>query len=173
MSKYLILAALALLLSACAGQGGPSANPRPALYTDQTGIVFVRVPAGRFQMGTAEPIDELMKAYPDLESRRALQLRDETPAHPVQIGHDFYLGKYEVTVDHFARFVKESGYVAESMAPALMATTPTMTAVAPRRQTPSKGETPATAGATRALCSLATSRSPMCPGTMRRPWRGG
>lgn len=90
--------------------------PTPTSIIDQTGIEFVRIPAGSFEMGTAEPIDVLVQSYSNMESVRARQLRDETPPHQVIISHDFYLGKYEITVEQFSRFITESGYLPESIA---------------------------------------------------------
>lgn len=88
---------------------------QPMRIIDQTGIEFVHIPAGNFEMGTSEPIEVLMLSYPKLEGLRARQLLDETPSHDVRISKDFYLGKYEITVDQFTKFVKESGYIPESI----------------------------------------------------------
>jgi formylglycine-generating enzyme required for sulfatase activity len=57
---------------------------------------MVVVPAGSFRMG----------------SRKNEKGRDgnEGPLHPVTIGRPFAVGRFEVTVDQFAAFVKDSGY---------------------------------------------------------------
>lgn len=57
---------------------------------------LVVVPAGRFLMGS--PANE--------EARDG----SEGPLHPVTIGKPFALGKFEVTVDEFAAFVRETGH---------------------------------------------------------------
>ena len=55
---------------------------------------MVVIPAGRFEMGCdTEDCDD-----------------DEKPAHEVQIRDDFALGRYEVTVGEFRRFVEAKGY---------------------------------------------------------------
>lgn len=83
--------------------------------TDEADIEFVLVPAGSFEMGTSEPLDVLMRSHPNIEPSRAKQLLDEKPSHQVVISRGFYLGKYEITVQQFSRFIKESGYVPESI----------------------------------------------------------
>ena len=50
-------------------------------------LTMVRVPAGSFQMGSSE-----------LERGR---IENEGPLHPVSIGYDFYIGKYEVTQEQW------------------------------------------------------------------------
>ena len=46
---------------------------------------FVRIASGSFQMGSTDSAD-WSRCYPC-----------EQPVHPVDIGHDFYIGRYEVT----------------------------------------------------------------------------
>jgi len=58
---------------------------------------MVVVPAGQFIMGS-----------PESESGRS---PNEGPQHQVTIAYSFAVGKYKVTVDQFAAFVAESGYV--------------------------------------------------------------
>jgi formylglycine-generating enzyme required for sulfatase activity len=53
---------------------------------------FVRLPAGRFVMGSASGS------------------RDENPAHEVSIGDGLYMGRTEVTVRQFRAFVEATGY---------------------------------------------------------------
>ena len=57
------------------------------------GMEFVFVPGGEFRMGDL---------WGDGED-------DERPVHTVRVG-DFFIGKYEVTVDQFRRFVEATGY---------------------------------------------------------------
>ena len=55
---------------------------------------MVVIPAGRFEMGCdSEDCDD-----------------DEKPVHEVRIWNDFALGRYEVTVGEFRRFVEAAGY---------------------------------------------------------------
>ena len=67
---------------------------------DGVKMEFVRVPAGTFQMGSP----------PGETDRRA-----DEGQHIVQLTHDFYLGKYEVTRGQFRAFAKV-GYAACSRA---------------------------------------------------------
>jgi formylglycine-generating enzyme required for sulfatase activity len=60
---------------------------------------FVRVPKGKFKMGSPE----------DEKGRD----KDEE-LHDVEITHDFYLGKYHVTRGQFRAFVQDSGYETEA-----------------------------------------------------------
>jgi formylglycine-generating enzyme required for sulfatase activity len=67
-------------------------------YTDPAaGMEFVRVPGGCYRMGDA---------FGDGEG-------DEKPVHEVCVD-DFWLGKYEVTVGQFKKFVSGTGYVTEA-----------------------------------------------------------
>lgn len=85
--------------------GQPGASPSPAGravsgagYTDPiTGMEFAYVPAGCYQMGDT---------FGDGES-------DEKPAHQVCL-NSFSLGKTEVTVGQFRRFVNATGYRTEA-----------------------------------------------------------
>jgi formylglycine-generating enzyme required for sulfatase activity len=65
---------------------------------DGVTMELVRIPAGRFQMGS-----------PPSEKDR-LSNEDQ---HDVEITRDFYLGKYEVTCGQFRAFVKDTGYRTE------------------------------------------------------------
>ena len=78
------------------------------------GMAFVRVPAGEFQMGSDESSEVLARDFPQYERKRFFKLDDEAPVHKVRITHAFDLGKTEVTVGQFRRFVEQSGYVPES-----------------------------------------------------------
>ncbi len=77
---------LALLPVALAPAGEESL---PAAMTGKDGSVMVLVPAGPFMMGSGEA-------------------REETPPHRVEMAA-FYIGRTEVTVAQYARFVKETG----------------------------------------------------------------
>ena len=65
---------------------------------DGVKMEFVRVPAGTFQMGS--PAGEKDRRVDDGQ-------------HTVELTHDFYLGKYEVTRGQFRAFVNEAGYRTE------------------------------------------------------------
>ena len=74
---------------------------------------LVPIPAGEFQMGGQESAEELVKAFAAYK-RKPDFFKDEYPRHRVRITKPFYLGKYEVTVGQFRRFVEESGYKTEA-----------------------------------------------------------
>jgi sulfatase modifying factor 1 len=84
--------------------------------TDPLGIVFVRVPAGSFQMGRVEPASAMAAAWPGLEVSRLEGLGDETPVHTVRISRPFEMSRHEVTVGQFRTFLERSGHVPESVA---------------------------------------------------------
>jgi formylglycine-generating enzyme required for sulfatase activity len=65
---------------------------------DGVKMEFVRVPAGTFQMGS-----------PSGETDR----RVDEGQHTVELTHDFYLGRYEVTRGQFRAFVNETGHGTE------------------------------------------------------------
>lgn len=113
MHKHFIrlpLAACFMLLVGCAQFG-----PRPAIE-NSLGMRFTRVPAGEFLMGSEEAPAALAKTYPQLERQRFIDLADEAPVHKVRITRAFYMGRFEVTVGQFRRFLQASGYVPESVA---------------------------------------------------------
>ena len=61
------------------------------------GIEFVRVPKGKFVMGSKD--DNQLADY------------DEKPQHIVEIPYDYWLARYPVTNDQFATFVEATKYV--------------------------------------------------------------
>jgi formylglycine-generating enzyme required for sulfatase activity len=72
-------------------------KPKDAFKECEVCPEMVVVPAGQFVMGSRE--NELGRSP------------NEGPQHHVAINYSFAVGKYEVTVDQFAAFVAESGYV--------------------------------------------------------------
>jgi len=72
----------------------PAARTEPGDYRDPaTGMEFLLVKGGCYQMG-----DTFGDGW-----------QEEKPVHEVCL-NDFYLGKYEVTVGEFRKFVNETGY---------------------------------------------------------------
>jgi len=88
----------------------------PRHVENSLGMQFVHIPAGEFLMGSEELPDSLGRAFPDFEAARFHDLYDEAPVHRVRITRDFHLGRHEVTVGQFRRFLELSGYVPESIA---------------------------------------------------------
>jgi formylglycine-generating enzyme required for sulfatase activity len=60
------------------------------------GIEFVRVPTGKFIMGSGD--------------NNKLAVNDEKPQHVVEIPYDYWLARYPVTNAQFAKFIAKSGY---------------------------------------------------------------
>ena len=60
------------------------------------GLQFVRVPAGKFLMGSKDD--------------NKLASDDERPQHTVEIAYDYWIGKYPVTNKQFAQFVASAQY---------------------------------------------------------------
>jgi formylglycine-generating enzyme required for sulfatase activity len=74
-------------------------------------LELVRIRKGTFRMGsTKSDCDALIKQY-DL---KAGALDGEQPQHDVELTQDFYLGKTEVTVGQFKRFITASSYRTEA-----------------------------------------------------------
>ena len=96
MKNYsLLLAVIICLLFACAchnEETSKGANHEMNLCDTE----FVFVEGGTFTMGCTE--EQSNDCY-----------NDEKPAHEETV-KDFYIGKYEVTVEQFAKFIDETGY---------------------------------------------------------------
>jgi formylglycine-generating enzyme required for sulfatase activity len=84
--SLLLLPALTLL--ALPGLDTASAEDAPGSITSSTGMKLVRVPAGKFIMGS-----------PKGEPGRS----DDEGEHPVEITRPFWMGAYPVTQDEYAR----------------------------------------------------------------------
>jgi iron(II)-dependent oxidoreductase len=55
------------------------------------GVEFIRIPAGSFMMGSADD--------------NALASDAEKPQHTIEIAHDYWIARYPVTNEQFARFI--------------------------------------------------------------------
>lgn len=116
MSPVLRAASIGLFITLPLALAAAPTDPQPPTHRDARGMVFVRVPAGEFLMGSDEPAATLARDFPQLEPRRLAALADEAPVHRVRITRAFWLGQHEVTVGQFRRFLRESGHVPESVA---------------------------------------------------------
>lgn len=91
------LAALALLCSSAPARSAESAGaPAPAVQTDpSSGVELLLIPGGEFTMGS-------------MQGAKA-----EQPLLTMHVA-DFWLGRSEVTVGQFRRFVESTGYVTDA-----------------------------------------------------------
>jgi len=81
-------------------------------FTNSISMRFVRIPAGRFLMGSTEAdIKAILDAYPGVKES---VVAEEKPAHKVRLTKAFLMGKHEVTVGQFRKFVKATGYATEA-----------------------------------------------------------
>jgi sulfatase modifying factor 1 len=74
----------------------------PVAFTNELGITFVLVPPGTFLMGTPE----------DEPGHKGAEYA-EGPRHEVALTKPFYLGKYEVTMGQFRKFVAATKHVTD------------------------------------------------------------
>ena len=88
-------------------------DTKRAEITNSIGMKLVPIPAGEFMMGGTETAEALVKAFAAYH-RKPEFFGDEYPRHRVRITRAYYLGKYEVTVGQFRRFVDATGYKTEA-----------------------------------------------------------
>jgi formylglycine-generating enzyme required for sulfatase activity len=120
MPNHWIAAFIAVLVIAFGGVAVAGPEP-PATQPSQTfrdcpGCPeMVMVPAGTFLMGSseAETARDLHSNIPQDSIRTARDaFAEEHPQHAVNIGRSLALGKYHVTREEFAAFVRDTGYSA-------------------------------------------------------------
>ncbi|GAB3550222.1 formylglycine-generating enzyme family protein [Noviherbaspirillum agri] len=112
-----LIPAIALTLLPVAATAVQTSTTVPsATATNSLGMEFVLIPAGEFLMGSDESVEALAKGFPHYDVKRFLELTDEQPVHRVRITRPFFMGKHEVTVGQFRRFLAASGYRPESEA---------------------------------------------------------
>jgi len=102
---------LAAVVAALAGAslGGEQAPKEEAIDLGSgVKMAFVLVPAGSFTMGsTPEDLRRVRQKWPNLREELTA---GEAPAHKVTLSRPFWMGKHEVTVGQFRRFVEATGY---------------------------------------------------------------
>ncbi len=98
------------------GVGAVAPGARPGTWVNTLGMQFALIPAGRFDMGSDDHTAVLARNHPTMEPARLADLADERPRHSVQITRAFWMGRHEVTVGQFRRFLALSGHVPESVA---------------------------------------------------------
>jgi formylglycine-generating enzyme len=92
----------------------PCKGDEPKSVKNSIDMTLVLVPAGEFMMGNQDSDEKLARTFSDIESRRIAELADEKPVHRVRITRPFYLGKHEVTIADFKRFIEGAKYKSEA-----------------------------------------------------------
>ncbi len=103
-------AALVLLvaLGAYSRAGEQAPKERVVDLGDGVKMSLVLIPAGTFTMGSTEAdVKAVMAKWPEVTEE---WLADEKPAHKVTLSKAFWMGKHEVTVGQFRRFVEATGH---------------------------------------------------------------
>jgi len=123
----LSLGAVCIVVGEVPGQRLPAQTAAPAVdslepatakptasvvTTNSIGMQLVLVPAGTFLMGSTEPAEEIARAFAAYNCKPE-EFADEFPRHQVRITRPFFLGKFEVTVGQFRKFVEDTGYKTE------------------------------------------------------------
>ena len=102
---------VALLLAALGGRAGTGAQATKERVVDLGGgvkMAFVPIPAGTFTMGSTEAeIKAVLAKWPEA---KAEWFAHEKQAHKVTLSKAFWMGRHEVTVGQFRRFVEATGY---------------------------------------------------------------
>jgi formylglycine-generating enzyme required for sulfatase activity len=106
-----------VLLSVVAGGGAESPKDEKVVglekeFTNAVGMKMVRIPKGKFLMGsTSREREDVLALVKKKEMPDWLKV--EGPQHEVEVS-EFFLGAHEVTVGQFRAFVKGSGYRTEA-----------------------------------------------------------
>jgi formylglycine-generating enzyme required for sulfatase activity len=99
------------LLAALAGYSGAGEQATKERVVDLGGGVkmsLVLIPAGTFTMGSTEAdIKAVVAKWPEVKEE---WIAHEKPAHKVTISKAFHMGKHEVTVGQFRKFLEAAGY---------------------------------------------------------------
>ena len=78
-------------------------------FTNSIGMKLVRIPAGKFWMGSSDAeVEKITRSNPPYLD--LCNPKWESPRHEVEISRPFHLGVYEVTVGQFRQFVRETRY---------------------------------------------------------------
>ena len=108
--RGLVSAALALLAALTGWSAAGEQAPKERVVDLGGGVkmALVLIPAGSFTMGSTEnDLNALEARLPGLPE---VLLSDEKPSHKVAISKTLWMGKHEVTVGQFRRFVEGTGY---------------------------------------------------------------
>jgi formylglycine-generating enzyme len=113
VSRWFTAVVIVNVLGGASASDNVTAERAPMETANSIGMKLVSIPAGEFFMGGQEPAESLIEAFPNYR-RPPEFFKDEYPRHRVRITKPFLLGKHEVTVGQFRRFVEESGYKTEA-----------------------------------------------------------
>jgi formylglycine-generating enzyme len=113
ISRWFAAFVIVAAISIAAMSAHAAAGHAPVETTNSIGMKLISIPSGEFFMGGQESAEALVKAFPNYR-RPADFFKDEYPRHRVRITKPFLLGKYEVTVGQFRRFVDDAGYKTEA-----------------------------------------------------------
>jgi formylglycine-generating enzyme required for sulfatase activity len=103
-----VVSALVGALAGLAVAGEELPKERVADLGSGVKMAFLLIPAGTFTMGSTEAdIKAVVAKWPETEEE---VFANEKPAHKVTISRAFHMGKHEVTVGQFRRFVEATGY---------------------------------------------------------------
>jgi len=101
-----ILASLAALAGCSGGEQGP--KERVVDLGGGVNMTLVLIPAGTFTMGSTDAdIKTVVAKIPEAKEE---WFADEKPAHKVALSKAYWMGKHEVTVRQFRRFVEATAY---------------------------------------------------------------
>ena len=91
---------------------------RDPIVTNSIGIELVLIPAGKFKLGRSESLEALENRFPIIKLnnkspafRRVIE--SEEPQRLVRITKPLYMGKCNVTLGQFRKFVEATAYVTE------------------------------------------------------------
>ena len=88
----------------------PAASTAKEYTSKSTGMKLALIPAGEFEMGSKLSAPELVAKFGQTEAYFA----DEFPLHRVKLSQPYYMGRHEVTVGQFRKFVTDDGYQTEA-----------------------------------------------------------
>ena len=82
-------------------------------WTNGLGMKLTLIPPGKFQMGwTTDEVTKLKADlnFPNVDDQSKYVLNASEPRHPVELTQPFYIGRYEVTLPQYQRFMSETVY---------------------------------------------------------------
>ena len=104
----IFLGLLCIAVRPSAGAGNPAPRRGEVWTEPATGMQFVYIPGGCFRMGQSEEEKAVLLRAVGREAYFRY-FADELPRHTVCVD-GFWMGRYEVTVGQWRRFVRETGY---------------------------------------------------------------